>query len=434
MPFPSDPNPWSFYRLGPTKEKELFKRRKDTYDGVVIPAHIASYYYKFCSEFIGSLGKPYFIDPMTYIFAGDPALLKRFVKDKTTGKTAKDRHGRKKKGDVKRSYAKLVEDEYGGLIQRVVSDDRPLSPRDFDDGSEVNELVQKIVAFQRDRLAAIPEKYKKYEKYAKKSGKNLTVTGNQPMCVVAPYFPTDTLDSRGWYTTNVDLIRRTKAVSGNLPVFGVVLAQPAILDKAVIRIAKDYKAAGADGFLLWPDGFSSDQDPAALRIVFNTVEQLKEGGTPVILMYGDAFSLVLHFAGLAGYACGICYGERKLSTQDIDVEGVIPPRYYLRNLKKKVQIETEARRIRIADYPDLVCACEICGRKPDPVTLDDTESREHFMLVRADEIAELRGGLSQASYAAALSDTYEAHRADPLLRPIGHLRNWAELLVADKIT
>ncbi len=119
MPLPTDPKPWSFYRLGPTKEKELFKRHRDTYDGVVIPAHIASYYCAFCSEFVGSLGKPYFIDPMTYIFANDPVQLKRFVKDKETGRTKRDRFGRKKKGDVKRSYSKLIEQDYQGPVKIV---------------------------------------------------------------------------------------------------------------------------------------------------------------------------------------------------------------------------------------------------------------------------------------------------------------------------
>ena len=110
------------------------------------------------------------------------------------------------------------------------------------------------------------------------------------------------------------------------------------------------------------------------------------------------------------------------------MEGGIPPRYYLRRLKKKVRIETELRRIRLDQYPDLTCTCDICQRKPDPATLDDTESREHFMLVRADEIAELRGGLSQADFAAKLNEAYQQYRNDPLLRSLDHLRNWATLL------
>lgn len=428
MPFPSDPKPWSFYRLGPTKEKNLFKRRQDTYNGVVVPAHIASYYSKFCSEFIGSLRKPYFIDPMTYIFAGAPAHLRRFVKDKSTGRTQRYPSGQKKKGDIKRSYRKLVEIEYGGIIEQAVQSNRPVNPKDFTDGPKVEELVSKILIFQRDRLATIPEKYKKYAKYAEKSGKQFSDAVNPPMCILAPYFPTETLDARGWHTTNVDLIKRTKAAAGQIPVFAVLLVDISLLASGAQQIMSDYSNAGADGILLWPDGFSGLKEVPSLRIVFQAVQLLSSNGLPVILMYGDAFSLLLHYAGLTGYSCGICYGEKKDTTQDIDVEGVIPPRYYLSRLKKKVQIETEVRRIQINQYPDFKCDCEICSRKPDPAELDDTESREHFMLVRATEIDDLRRGLSQQDFADALTATFTKYSSDPLLQPLAHLRNWADVL------
>ncbi len=431
MPLPTDPKPWSFYRLGPTKEKELFKRHRNTYDGVVIPAHIASYYCAFCSEFVGSLGKPYFIDPMTYIFANDPEQLKRFVKDKATGRTKRE-GGRKKKGDVKRSYSKLIEQDYQGVIQVAVDANRPLVPGDFTDASAMHDLVQKVLTFQRTRLAAVPDKYKKYQKYAQKAGAATSMAGNPPMCLVAPYFPTTTLHPRGWHLTNLQLVQQAKAMAEGLPIFAVILADPQVLAQDVQQIATDYLRVGADGFLLWPDGFSSDQDPAALRVVFDAITKLSRDDKPVILMYGDAFSLALHYAGLSGFACGICYGERKLSTQDMDVEGAIPPRYYIRRLKKKVVIETEARRIQLDQYPDLRCNCSICQRQPNPATLDDDESREHFMLVRAAEIGEIRSGLSQADFAAALSEAYQQHNSDPLLQPIVHLRNWSSLLMDAK--
>jgi hypothetical protein len=428
MPLPPAPKPWSFYRLGPTKEKELFKRHRDTYDGIVIPAHIASYFHKFCSEFVGSLGKPYFIDPMTYIFANNPEHLKRYVKDKATGRTKRDASGQKMKGNVKRSFTKLIEEEYQGVVKVAVDAERQLLPSDFADEEALSHLVEKVVEFQMGRLAEIPEKYKKYHKYARKAGKAINTSGNLPMCVVAPYFPTTTLHSRGWHTTNLELVRKAKRIASGVPVFAVILADTQVLAQDTKQITADYSAAGADGFLLWPDGFSSNQATESLQVVFTAVEDLSRGGKPVILMYGDAFSLGLYYAGLTGFSCGICYGESKLSTLDPDVEGAIPPRYYIRRLKKKVMIAIEAPRIRIDQYPDLKCHCNVCLRKPDPSTQDDTESREHFMLVRAAEIAELRAGLSQADFAEALDDAFRQHCDDPLLEPITHLKNWAGLL------
>jgi hypothetical protein len=168
-------------------------------------------------------------------------------------------------------------------------------------------------------------------KYAEKAGKPISDSGNLPMCLVAPYFPT----ASGWHAINLKLLRQTKTMADDLPVFAVILAGTQVLAEEIQKIATDYSKAGADGFLLWPDGFSGTQDTAVLRVVFDAIINLSRDGKPVILMYGDAFSLALSYAGLAGFACGICYGERKLSTEEIDVEGTIPPRYYIRRLKKK---------------------------------------------------------------------------------------------------
>jgi len=365
---------------------------------------------------------------MTYIFANDPRQLKRFVKDKDSGRTKRDSWGQKKKGEVKRSYSKLVELEYSGVIKDAVDNDRPLVPSDLSDNMELMEFVQKIVEFQKTRLAAIPDKYRKYAKYAKKADKPFKASGNLPVLLVAPYFPTTTLHPRGWHATNLRLVEHAKGMADGLPVFAVILADTQVLAEDAKQIAQDYSKAGADGFLLWPDGFSGYEEPAALRVVFNAVSEFGRDGKPVILMYGGAFSLVLTYAGLTGFACGICYGEKKLSTQEMDVEGAIPPRYYIRRLKKKVVIETELRRIRLGHYPDLVCNCDVCRRKPDPATQDDIESRQHFMLVRAAEIEDLRQGLTQTDFASALDEAFRQHRNDALLPSVGHLRNWAALL------
>jgi hypothetical protein len=434
MPFPNDPAPWCFYRLGPAKEKDLFKRRRETYDGVIVPAHIASYYSAFCAEFIGSLQKPYLIDPMTYLFAGNPALLKRFIKrDEVTvegtvvRKTVRDARGRKKKGDLKRSFSKLVGEGYAGLIGQAVSADRPLVPGDFAPRAAVDDLIGRVVDFQTNRLSEIPEKYRKYGKYAKKYGKPLGGTTNPPMCIVPPYFALDGPRGTDWLAVNVDLAKRTKSRT-KLPVFPVILASSQLLTLNGAAILSEYIAARPDGYLLWVDGFSGDQDVDSLRAVYSFVNVLSKQGQPVILLYGDAYSLVLHFAGLRGFACGICYAQHKVSTQDVDVEGLIPPRYYVRLLKKKIRIETEARRVDLSQYAGLQCACEICRRKPDPRTLDDTESREHFMLARRMEVDALRTGVARSAFASELNEAYAKYDRDPVLRPVGHLRNWAAVL------
>lgn len=427
MPLPTVPGPWNFYRLGPTKEKELFKRRRETYDGVVVPAHIASYYAAFCAEFIGGLQKPYFIDPMTYLFARDPRLIKRFLKDRDTGRTLRE-GGRKKKGNIKRSYLKLVEEHYAGAIKAAVDEERPLRPADLSNVAKADELVERVVTFQRDKLAALPDKYKKYEKYAAKAGRRIAAAGNPPMLLVPPYFFVESVAPQSWHSVNLDLARRTKNIAGSLPVFGVIFCSLEILSRHGEQIIADYAKLDLDGYLLWVDDFAGYEASASLRVVRDFVLRLGQAGKPIVSMYGDPFSLVLAYSGLTGFCSGICYATSKKADQDIDVEGQIPPRYYIERLKKKMQIATEARRIPLTSYPDFVCPCEICRRKPDPATLDDTESREHFMLVRRGEIDAIRRGTTAHAFARALRETFDRYRDEPLLEPIAHLLTWSTLL------
>lgn len=428
MPLPTAPAPWNFYRLGPTKEKELFKRRRDTYAGVVVPAHIASYFGKFCAKFIGGLQKPYFIDPMTYVFACDPAIIRRFVKDKDTGRIIRNSRGRRRKGDIRRSYLKLVDEEYGGIIQKAVKSSRSLRVTDFADQVGCDELVAKVIDFQRRKLAAVPQKYKKYEKYARGQRKDVALRDNPPMFVVPPYFPAQSPAGSGWHPINLDLARRTKTRAGGLPVFGVIFATLQTLASEGKRLIADYTKLELDGFLLWIDGFAGDQDFMTLKLVRDFIDALSKANRPTVLLYGDTFSLVLRYSGLSGFCSGICYGERRRYDQDIDIEGPLPARYYIQQLKKKMQVETELRRIPLTEHHDLVCRCDVCKRKPDPASLDDVECQEHFMLVRADEISAIRAGMPAADLAQRLKEAHDRHQGEPLFRPLGHLHSWWRIL------
>ena len=426
MPLPTAPGPWTFYRVGPTNEKELFKKQQNTYDGVIVPAHIASYYSVFSAEFIGGLRKPYFIDPMTYVFARDPSHLRRFKKDKK-GKTLRDSFNQKVKGEIKRSYIKLIS-EYGGVIETAIAEGRRLALTDFKSDEEAQDLVEKVVAFQRERLASIPLKYKKYEKYSLHG--QSSAGNNPPMFVLPPYFFTDGVGPTNWHSLNLDLAARTKAHVPDLPVFGVIFCATDTLSKSGSTIISDLRGLGLelDGFVIWADSFSGNQGIEQLRYVRDFVRSLATLGKPIISLYGDAFSLVLSYSGLTGYCCGICYGEKKSADQDADVEGGIPPRYYLSLLKKKVQIETELRRIPLGDHEELACDCYICQRQTDLASLEDFQAREHFMLTRANEIRTIRGGLTAADFALEMNDAYDSFNRMPLLGPVTHLANWSKLL------
>jgi hypothetical protein len=432
MPLPKESAPWNFYRLGPAKEKELFKRHRDTYSGVAISAHIASYYQKFCLEFVGGLQKPYFIDPVTHIFTADPASLHRFVKDKkevkgkTIIRTRRDKLGNKIKGEIKRSYQKLIT-IYGPIVERVVKDGRSAKLRDFTDDEETLDFVRRVCAFQTGALCELPPKYKKYEKYANKAGALQAGAKNYPAFVIPPYFP---IDDEGWLKLNVKFTKMAKQFAEGLPIFPVIAGEVDKLQRMSSKIVEAYSELDVSGFMLWGDGFRGDQGPSSIADYRSVIKALGgDTGRPVFSLYGDALSLILSYSGLTGFSCGICYGERRGCDQDMDIEGVLPPYYYIASLKKKYQLETDIRRVNLNLHKDLLCSCAICSAVADLLTLNDTQTREHFMLARRMEIDAIRGGISAAALKKQLEDSYTKYRnTAPFSGSLDHLMTWSRLL------
>ena len=190
----------------------------------------------------------------------------------------------------------------------------------------VSEFVTKVVNFQKSTLASLPPKYKKYAKFAQRLGKDFSSQENLPVLQMAPYF---SVEDPKWVSVNIDLIGRTKKISSDLPTFATIAAPLDRLAASGKRLVEQYKTANPDGFFLWVDDFSGTTEIGSLRVVGNFVRDLATLGKPIVALYGDAYCLVLKHFGLTGFACGICYGEKRSVDQDTDVEGQIPPRYYI---------------------------------------------------------------------------------------------------------
>lgn len=426
MPLPQEIAPWNFYRLGPAKEKELFKRHRETFSGVAISAHLASYYQKFCTEFVGGLQKPYFIDPVTHIFAADPDSLLRFLKDKITMRTKRDKFGNKIKGGIKRSIQKLTT-AYGPIAEAVVKSGSRARLADFGDDTKTLDFVKRVCAFQTETLCELPQKYKKYQKYASKAGALQEGAKNRPAFVIPPYFP---IVDEGWLALNAKLTGMTKQFAAGLPVFPVIAGKVDRLQTMSNAIVEAYSKLEISGFLLWADGFKGNQGPLSITAYGAVIKALAGAhGRPVISLYGDALSLILAYGGLTGFSCGICYGESRECDQDMDIEGVLPPFYYIAGLKRKYQLETDIRRVNLNQYGDLICPCAICSGAADLLTLDDSQTKEHFMLTRQMEVDATRRGLTASALKKQLQDAYQKYKnTPPFTGSLDHLLSWSRLL------
>src|SRR3989441_9922375 len=63
----AEPELW--YRLGSAQEQALLAKYRDSYQGLVIPAHILAWGRAWVTSLLNRLAKPFLIDPMTYVFS-----------------------------------------------------------------------------------------------------------------------------------------------------------------------------------------------------------------------------------------------------------------------------------------------------------------------------------------------------------------------------
>ena len=111
-----------YIRFGVHKDREVIKDSRDVITGLVIPAHIFSYSTKATTVAILYVNKPFFVDPMTYIFTDEN------IEDYVT----LDSKTNKRK--FKSSISKLTED-YNLTDYFANNNFQPLKPVNFEDQS-----------------------------------------------------------------------------------------------------------------------------------------------------------------------------------------------------------------------------------------------------------------------------------------------------------
>lgn len=376
-----------FFRIGTVGEKEIFRLHKDNYHGIVVGAHFAAFYNDWTPTFLRKLNKPFFVDPMTYVFA-------------------RDLQNIKKNGEIRKSYEKLI-DWYGPPLESLLTN-RQLIPKDFlvqgkFNTALVNKIVSKTLSFQADLLTPKSPSQQSLVKYAKMLEEVDMEGPKKTSFLVAPYFFfTSVYDP--WYKISLRVARATRQWDAD-PVYCVICASKEMLldQSAFDKIVRDYE--GFDGYLVWFSDFDEEDVSveylSGLRKFLHTLSTLRK---PIHLLYGGYFSLLLTkiISHVSSYCRSICYGI----TKDVDAEtpqgGGAPRRYYF-NLTHTKLPESVARSF-FSDHPDLLCKCEVCSAitreiKEKSKTLspgqqigkffdrfDFTKSRKHFVLSHSEEL------------------------------------------------
>jgi len=310
------------------------------YYGIAVSAHILSYTPTSVVQILNETGKPFFIDPMTFVFARNLDNISR-------------------KGKIRRSYLKLMED-YGSPFLECNSGNR-LFPSQFKDAtgelddSLIKGICKKILDCQQ-RKCVITTDFSKYDRILKKG---ITPHSVSPSFLVAPYFFAKQHGGE-WYSISLQFAEQARNLKGDAKLYPVICISSDILwdETQISNIVQDYK--GFDGYLIWVDNLDEKTaSPIEISGLKMLVSKLAAYGKPIYSLYGGYLCDLLGKFGLSGYSSGICYGE----SRSVDTRGGgAGNRYYVPAVHLKISEDlanlffSESAKNR-----NLMCSCPTCS-------------------------------------------------------------------------
>lgn len=346
------------------------KALQDSYHGICFSANVACFGRNWVSQFINTLGKPFFIEPMTYVVQFD---LEKISKE----------------GELKKSYVKLFK-EYGEPFSSITRSKDHLNASDFDD-EILESFVTNVLDFQRNIAKPQSGSQQSLLEYAKLLGNETSI--RDPEFLVAPYFWFDNTNS-DWYKLNSKVMKLAKNSSQNIPVYGVVCIDMKTIQNhdEIPKLVSDFSEM--DGILLWIselNEYKMNRDD--LISYLNFLHQLNRNN--IILMYGSYFSMIASKFGLNGISPGVGISEFK-SVRDQPTGGIFSKKYYVPQTKT-MAAEADARTF-YADNPDILCTCNVCnGNELNSVedvhsffdNLTPLKAKQHYCLCRSLELKEI---------------------------------------------
>jgi hypothetical protein len=336
----------------------LGQENRELYDLIGLNGNIVSHSPAGVAAFLATVAKDFYIDPQTHAFQHATTHLKRKVElDNGTVMAFKP------------SVEKLAKERLGEPFASVISNDRPLTPRNFLDshgkpvGPVIRQVCEKIAKFQDTFLAdSIDEETREYMD---------DESALHPKFIVAPYFYLSPASWIEWLTVNIAFYNQAKASRQNRDVYLALVMPQGLLGESKRVCDRLQKEVGRiDGILLWIDdhdeeALSSDQ---ALQYV-NLLEGLRSSTSVVLNTHGGYLSCMLCHEEtgplLSGVGQAPNYGE---SRGVVPVGGGLPrARFYLQKAHSRLRF-AEAASILVArkwlsmttTYRDKVCKCQQC--------------------------------------------------------------------------
>ena len=405
---------------------QVFNELSSKYYGIAVSAHLLSYTPTSAVQILNETRKPFFVDPMTFVFARDLDIISR-------------------NGKIRRSYLKLMED-YGPPFSQCATGNQ-LIPSKFKDAtgeldrSLISGICNRVLQCQQSKCVVTTD-FKKYDRILKKGQIPHSVS---PSFLVAPYFFADRYGGE-WYNISLQFAKEARSLKGDAQLYPVICIANDILwdETQILNIVRDYE--GFNGYLIWIDNLDEENiSDIELHGLKSLVSNLAAYGKPVYSLYGGYLFDLLRKFGLSGYSSGICYGERR----SVDTKGGgAGNRYYVPTVHLKIS-EDQANLFFSASEKNkaLICSCPTCSEISAnlPSSLDAKEYvdrfftlmhfldfRRHFVNAKYQESNELEN-MNNEQIRAMLDENIQAiTNIDPFsgkpseLSP-RHLRFWRTL-------
>jgi hypothetical protein len=342
----------------------------DAYDQLVVNARMVAHMPSALASFLlhRAKNKPYLIDPETHAFQQDIEFLT----------------SPSESGGIKRSVRALAKAYGPPITTRLLEQQAPVLPKDFDDPSILRDFCRRVLDFQRDRIRteANDSDAAKYYRFHTSTD---TKAAFGPALLVAPYFHLTATTYKAWLPVNLKLAQASREIARE---YRCPLAVQMVIGSELLTdlpsrdtIANQYRDVSAEAFLLWVDRFHEDRASLGALNSLTTLIATLGAKAPVVNLYGGFFSVVLsrtQLAPLAAVTHGLEYGEGR---SVIPVGGGVPvSKFYVPAVHARLVFREAYRAVGRLNglssaeaFFKYVCDCSECR------TVIDTDPNKAFL-------------------------------------------------------
>jgi len=341
-------DPKVIIRMGSHAEKDYIEKTARYLDGIMVGANLFEATPGATASLLGKkLNRPYYVDPMTYVYGCDLDWIKS-LKDKTGKKGMR----------FKRSYKKLAE-KLGDPFTRALSKNSRVTPKDFVDENKTEECCRSVVEYQFERIKEEFDKDPDYKQYANDIMK--------PASVYAPYFYIEPRNVNVWVDLVLLLAKVTASVEYGVAIHAVVCTDESMLDDVEFlgKLRNELPKTGVKGVWFWFSNFDELSSNVERLKAFRSLVEDVSKKMEVYNLHGGYFSLSLCKYGLSGISHGVGYGEQK---SIVPVSGAATPtvRYHLPDFHKRLGVPAIERCFKSLgiktpdDFYRKICGCVVC--------------------------------------------------------------------------